>query len=458
MCDTLIATPLATKNNEMIFAKNSDREPNEAQNVTFIPAKNYPQPDKVKCTYIEIPQVEHTNAVLLSKPFWMFGAEMGVNEKGVVIGNEAVFTKEKYDLEGLTGMDMLRLALERANSAKMALTIITDLLETYGQGGKCGYEDNLKYHNSYIIADYSNAYILETAERKWVAKKIEKSSSISNCLTIETDFNISSVDLKKYAVKRGYTQKDASLNFKKDFSDKLFTHFAKGRERQAFSKNLLLNKEGSLTTMDFVRFLRDHNEEEPFTPGKKPMEKLCLHAGGLISSQTTGSMIVVLKEGVTPLIYLTGTSAPCLGIFKPHTILPEQKEYTLNRFSKKLPNGEIDIYGSAKGEYDSSTLWWQGEDIHRRTLLNFPEMGPLWQTERDLIEAKMIQDIEKAHVSQSAKKFQESCDKYSLELIETHLSAREKIVNKFNKLKKRKSPWWFKLYWNRMNKKANFNL
>ena len=67
-----------------------------------------------QCTYIEIPQVGYTAAVILSKPSWMWGAEMGANEHGVCVGNEAVWTKAMDDqhdkVERLLGMDMVRLA------------------------------------------------------------------------------------------------------------------------------------------------------------------------------------------------------------------------------------------------------------------------------------------------------------------------------------------------------------
>ena len=87
MCDTLVVLPNSTADGSLIFAKNSDREPNEAHHLLAVPAAEHAPGEMLQCTYIQIPQVPHTNAVLLAKPFWIWGAEMGANEHGVVIGH-----------------------------------------------------------------------------------------------------------------------------------------------------------------------------------------------------------------------------------------------------------------------------------------------------------------------------------------------------------------------------------
>jgi len=107
MCDTCGIGPELTGSGISIFSKNSDREADETQLVLSVPSKNYPSKEDLQCTYIAIPQAGSTFAMILSKPFWMWGAEMGVNEKGVVIGNEALFTKVKPEkTPGLIGMDL----------------------------------------------------------------------------------------------------------------------------------------------------------------------------------------------------------------------------------------------------------------------------------------------------------------------------------------------------------------
>ena len=154
-----------------IFAKNSDRSPNEPQVLEYIPAKDHEETE-LKVTYTTVPQVPHTKAILISRPVWLWGAEMGVNEDGVCIGNEAVFTKGAYHKENdtLIGMDYLRLALERASTAKEAVDVITELLPVYGQGGNCAYDHKFYYDNSYLIMDQHHIFILETADKEWTCE------------------------------------------------------------------------------------------------------------------------------------------------------------------------------------------------------------------------------------------------------------------------------------------------
>ena len=108
MCDTFVAMADATANGSVILAKNSDREPNEAHEIVYVPAGEHAPGSVATCTYLVIPQARRTNAVLLGKPYWIWGAEMGANYHGVVIGNEAVFTKAPHERDpGLIGNAIL---------------------------------------------------------------------------------------------------------------------------------------------------------------------------------------------------------------------------------------------------------------------------------------------------------------------------------------------------------------
>ena len=88
MCDTLCALPEWARSSHTLLAKNSDRDPNEPHVILAIPAQEHNPGAPLRCTYINIPQAPHTHAVLLFKPDWTWGTEMGVNEYGVAIGNE----------------------------------------------------------------------------------------------------------------------------------------------------------------------------------------------------------------------------------------------------------------------------------------------------------------------------------------------------------------------------------
>jgi dipeptidase len=139
MCDTFVALSDATADGSVILGKNSDREPNEAHEVVLVPAASHRARDTVRCTYIEVPQVPHTHAVLLAKPYWIWGAEMGANEHGVVIGNEAVFTKVPHEEQDSLYRDGPAAAgPRRRTSASEAVDAIVALLAVHGQVGGAG--------------------------------------------------------------------------------------------------------------------------------------------------------------------------------------------------------------------------------------------------------------------------------------------------------------------------------
>jgi|GEM_PF-2094271 len=56
MCDTVIIPASFTQQGNTLFAKNSDREPGEAQPLLHVP-RTRTESSTVRCTYIDIPQV-----------------------------------------------------------------------------------------------------------------------------------------------------------------------------------------------------------------------------------------------------------------------------------------------------------------------------------------------------------------------------------------------------------------
>jgi dipeptidase len=381
MCDTFVALGNATADGTVILGKNSDREPNEAHEIRIYPACEYPDGGQVQCTYISIPQVRHTNAVLLAKPFWIWGAEMGINEHGVAIGNEAIFTRVPYETgPGLTGMDYLRLALERAESAWEALYTITDLLEKHGQGGSCGFTHPFYYHNSFLIADSKEAWVLETAGRQWAAEKVKSVRSISNAATIGSTWDLASDDLVKYAMDRGWCRGRGDFHFARCYSDIPYTILSDARSRQNRTTRLLEENRPYVSLRDAMQILRSHSFRHSHSADlhlDRPLlgATVCMHAGAgrVRGSQSVGSMVAHLANGL-PGAWLTGTSAPCTGIFKPVWM------------DAGLPLEEPPL----TGRFDPACLWWRHERLHRAVLRDYSNRIGLYAVDRDQMEEEFL--------------------------------------------------------------------
>ncbi len=344
MCDTMVRV----EPGRVLFAKNSDRDPNESQLLEWHPAQDHDPGSSLRCTYLEVPQVVRTNAVLLSRPNWMWGAEMGTNEHGLTIGNEAVFTREPYAKTGLTGMDLLRLSLERAAAVDEAVRVLTDLLETYGQGGGCGHEDRrFTYHNSFLVADPHRALVLETAGSHWAVEEVTTGArSISNGLTIEP--------------------------FASHHADRLRTRVSACQQRRAHTEAAATTAEDPA---DLAATLRSHGhdgrdgEVPDYSPINGAMAAPCMHAGGMLAaSQTTASWISELTpDGHRH--WATATAAPCTSVFKPVRV-----------------DTPLDLGPDPTDRFDDATPWWRHERLHRTALRDPAKLLPRFASERDHVE------------------------------------------------------------------------
>jgi dipeptidase len=309
--------------------------------------------------------VKETCEVIMGKSFWTWGGEIGINEYGVAIGNEAVYTtlqnEEKRD--GLVVTDMLRLGLERGRSAREAVEAIGSALEQFGQGGNCELSGNSHFDGSYLISDDSEAWILETAGRKWVAQKtVEPIASISNVLTIGEEWDLGCVN--------------EPINWRQAYIDPEILPSIGSRERQACSYRCLQAEHGRITVKTAFEVLRQHDDD--YHPGIVDVHRnICVHAGPPENRQwqATGAMVSeVNSDGV--IGWFTATSGTCVSIFKP-----------------VFPGVDLPDIGPAPTEhFDPRSLWWKHELLHRRAMADFDNLVPAIRQDFDALEAEFLDE------------------------------------------------------------------
>ncbi|KAF6096895.1 secernin 2 [Phyllostomus discolor] len=200
-----------------------------------------------------------------------------------------------------------RLALERSRSAQEALRVITGLLERHGQGGSCREDPTpFCYHNTFLLADRTEAWVLETAGRLWAAQRIQEGArNISNQLSIGTDISAEHPELRAHARAQGWWGGQGTFDFAQVFSltqQPVRMEAAKARFRAG--RELLQQQQGGITAEGMMDILR--NKESG----------ICMDSGGF---RTTASMVSILPRDPTqPCVhFLTATPDPSRSVFKP---------------------------------------------------------------------------------------------------------------------------------------------
>jgi len=339
-CDTFVAMPDATPGGHVLVGKNSDRPVSDSQPLRFHSRR--PAGGKLALAHVDL---EDTGgyAHLGGSPYWCWGHELGMNEWGVVIGNEALFTRDwaaavaqaragSPPEPGLLGMELVRLGLERGRTAAEAMSVICSLVDRYGQWGSAvpgsPAESGGAYDNSYLLADAREAWVLETSGRRWVSRRIRQGTwAISNQATIRTQWDRASADLAGHAVDAGWwNASEPEFDFARAYTDPgtplQVSHIRLQRSRQLLRE---LTADGGVDVDGAKRILRDHYEdtflEGPYFNAALPdFLSLCMHShpAGFTWGNTASSAVFVLPtdDEEPPWMWWTPVT-PCTGVYLP---------------------------------------------------------------------------------------------------------------------------------------------
>ena len=270
-------------------------------------------------------------------------------------------------------MDLLRLGLERGKTAYEAMHVIISLLEQYGQGGNAALNMAHKYHNSFLIADPHEAWILDTVNRRGVARRVKDAAGISNCYSTEEEWDEGSPDIKEYAYSKGLASPDVPFNFAKAYGEigmKLRSSFPRFSRLNC----RLQEKKGEIDVETMQSILRDHfegeNDEPRWSPADGVSATICMHNMDTVSSSTAAGIVVELTEDATIRACM---SRPCVSVFLPFSIKHE------------LPKSVS--YAGCK--YEASSLWWTMERLAYEIETDYPNNIKEWRKEQNPLQAEM---------------------------------------------------------------------
>lgn len=381
MCDTIVHAPPA---GPVWLAKNSDREPDEAQATEVIRPEGQDPKHLSSTPPAPAPlRAPPRFAAAIGRPVWLWGCEMGVNERGLGVANEAVFTRLPVPDAGLSGMDLQRHALEQCATAEEALARICELLARHPQGGPMARNNRrFRYHSSFVLADPREAWVLETAGPYWAARRVT-AWTLSNGLTLGPEVDRIHPDAYTFARSRGWCRSAAEFSFARSFGDPLMTALAGAAARRACTFGHVQKIDRAAALPALIAALRDHNGRAP-TAGLRMLAP-CAHATRLptrAAGQTTNSMIARL--GTPPAVWFTGAPAPCLGVFKPvHLDAPGPDP-------------------APPRERPDDGLWWRQHALHRAVLRDYAARRARLAADLDRLQSDCLIDHASSDMSHRA--------------------------------------------------------
>ena len=203
--DMVVALARATPDGTTLFGHNSNRPRGEGASLIQTARREHAPGETIRVGAIELLQGRQSWAVLAGRPGSAWGYTHGVNEKGVAVGRTPITTRLECDEPCLSGLDLVRLGLERGGSARQAMEVITDLISRHGQGSAGGQEGG---DSALLIADAQEAFLLEATGRHWALGHVGSVRAVAGTCILRQDWDRISRGLSDLAIARGWWPED----------------------------------------------------------------------------------------------------------------------------------------------------------------------------------------------------------------------------------------------------------
>lgn len=387
-CSSIIVGKNVSETGEVLLGHNEDNGGRLVMPLYIMPRMTHEPGEYIimEEAAAPIPQVEETWGFMWSETRTPGGASFSdgfINEWGVAIVSDSCANSNERDpelVDGGIGYGIRRIAAERARSAREAVEIIAELVETYGYNAS---------GRSYQIADKDEGWMMQLVYGKhYAAQRVgdDEVAFIPNRYTIrEVDFDdtenyILSPDLITYAIDQGWYTPAVDGDYSDfDFARAYQRNYQVNDIRQRNAYRLLLGREiendeelpfavtldRKLGIEDVKEILRTHYEgtSDDLTNGYESSPHYTSNRV-ICTSSTQESSVIQFRDNPDFTVYWRTSGHPCTSPYIPFYLGIEEVpdgfgwidpvEGMANHFNSP-PIEDFD--------YNADRAWWSFMDL-----------------------------------------------------------------------------------------------
>ena len=176
------------------------------------------------------------------------------------------------------------------------------------------------YHNSFLIADRDEAFLLEASARHWALRSVEAGASASNHVTIAGEWTQLSRECEAHARTEGWWSESGRLDFARAYRDATIAPPIVSSARHAATCKAIAASGARLDVHDLKGLMRDHNGapgglRPGFAPDDERYYSVCMHADPV--GTTTASLVVEIGDPATVRPVWVAFCNPCVAPYLP---------------------------------------------------------------------------------------------------------------------------------------------